>query len=613
MSNVLAYADTLKEALQKASSIDAIMHERRNRMLSLMDKIRESNGRLALRSDVDAYLVHLQRRAHHRSVGLYEQLLTALVQDILPENTYPISLVLDTDKGLPSLSIELGKKDEAQDIFDDTGGSLTNVVSAGLRFVALARSGLRKFMILDEPDCWIEPDRIPSFANVLADMSAKIKVQTILISHYKGNAFSNIGNRLRLEKKDGAILVHRDKSEPWADDKTPGIRWIRLENFMSHQDSMIELGPGINSLSGPNHIGKSAVVRAFRVFAYHEGADRNIMHGKDFFKISIGLENGKILTCTRYRKAARKTVYTYIDSTMTEPRVEPAGKTSVPDFVIQALNIQKLNDLDIQLSHQKMPVFLLNEPKTKQATILSAGMESDYVRNMLREYKTWLDNDQALIRTSEKEIQGIKPSIDAWEKTYPEGLLLEGKALEARLNLLMLQLKKSQDLNSIIQSITKAETLSKYLEEVEYPVQPQLTHKPEMNRLALHWEAQLKAGRYESLEVKVQEPVLDKLLQMAEHLRKWKKSTLRAQQFEGVGPQQSEPVAPTLSNHEMLQVLKSWEHSHGVAMQTEQAVSQSAAALQQLEEECDALIAENGDACPLCAQSWPHSHSKENV
>jgi hypothetical protein len=177
----------------------------------------------------------------------------------------------------------------------------------------------------------------------------------------------------------------------------------------------------------------------------------------------------------------------------------------------------------------------------------------------------------------------------------------------------MLQLKKSQDLNSIIQSITKAETLSKYLEEVEYPVQPQLTHKPEMNRLALHWEAQLKAGRYESLEVKAQEPVLDKLLQMAEHLRKWKKSTLRAQQFEGVGPQQSEPVAPTLSNHEMLQVLKSWEHSHGVAMQTEQAVSQSVAALQQLEEECDALIAENGDACPLCAQSWPHSHSKENV
>lgn len=180
------------------------------------------------------------------------------------------------------MSIELGKKDEAQDIFDDTGGSLTILVSAGLRFVALARSGLRKFMILDEPDCWIEPDRIPSFANVLADMSAKIKVQTILISHYKGNAFSNIG---KPPEVGGTIWYIPDKSERGYDDQ-PQKRLTRLSpgNLCLSRDSAIELGPGINSLSGPNHIGQSAVVRAFRVFAYHEGADRNIMHGKDFSK-----------------------------------------------------------------------------------------------------------------------------------------------------------------------------------------------------------------------------------------------------------------------------------------------------------------------------------------
>lgn len=44
MNNVLAYADTLKEALQKRHPSILIMHERRNRMLSLMDEFEKPMG-----------------------------------------------------------------------------------------------------------------------------------------------------------------------------------------------------------------------------------------------------------------------------------------------------------------------------------------------------------------------------------------------------------------------------------------------------------------------------------------------------------------------------------------------------------------------------------------
>ncbi|MBM4287752.1 MAG: hypothetical protein FJ135_06335 [Deltaproteobacteria bacterium] len=42
------------------------------------------------------------------------------------------------------------------------------------------------------------------------------------------------------------------------------IRKIRIQNFMAHRASEIELSPGVTVITGPNNIGKSEIVEAIR-------------------------------------------------------------------------------------------------------------------------------------------------------------------------------------------------------------------------------------------------------------------------------------------------------------------------------------------------------------
>lgn len=603
----------LDASLQAATSLDAVIAERRSRSVKLQANVAQALYRMGLQPKVEAYMLSLQQRVHQRSVGLYEQLLTALVQDVLPENPYPVSLELDTDKGLPSLSIQLGKNEFAQDIYEDTGGSLTNVVSSGLRFVALARSNLRRFLVLDEPDCWIESWRVPRFADILSDMATRIHVQGILISHHQDSAFINLPDRMKLEKNStGTIEVRKSRTAVWSDDKTPGIRWIRLERFMSHLDTKLELGPGINVLSGANHIGKSAIVNALRVFCYHQGADRHIMHGHDNFVISIGIEGGKVLTCTRVRKGGRKTVYSYIDPTMKDPRVEPAEKAKVPDFVVQALNIQKLNDLDIQLSHQKMPVFLLNEPKTKQASLLSAGMESDHVRTMLKDYKSWLDGDRAVIRNDEKELISLKKGLDEWDAQFAGAALADkGLQLQTMRTNLEQSLERVTHMERLIRTLQYADELENALPARITLDAPSLTPSDGMQQLAVSWDAALLRAECEPTMTAPAHPTTDVLVAQATMLRTWKGAEKRALFLEEALTMQT-PQEPRLDTRLLGETALAWKKATMQQAKTEEAEKDASAALVKAQEDLDALLAQTGGTCPLCRQGWPHAHEKKD-
>lgn len=616
-ASIATRSEELDASVQTVTALEAVIMERRTRASKLKQNVAQAMYRLDLQPKVEAYMLTLQQRVHERSVGLYETLLTLLVQDVIPENPYPISLELDTDKGLPSLSIQLGRNEFAQDIFDDAGGSLTNVVSSGLRFVALARSGLRRFLVLDEPDCWLEEWRVPRFADVLAEMASRIHVQGILISHSKDDAFINLPDRMKLEKNTaGLIEVRRSRNPVWADDNVPGIRWIRLERFMSHLDTKLELSPGINVLSGANHIGKSAIVQALRVFCYQQGADRNIMHGHDNFVISIGIEKGQVLTCTRVRKGGRKTVYSYMDPTMAAPRVEPAEKSKVPDFVVQALNIQKLNDLDIQLSHQKMPVFLLNEPKTKQASILSAGMESDHVRSMLKDYKSWLDGDRAIVRNDEKEFLVLKKTLDAWDLNVLKhgGVTLsdKGRHLQNMLSIIERGMQDAQAMEELMGIQFKAAQMQLCGTVAPYPEVPTIESVEPMASLAQAWKcAQSKM----TCEPARQAPVLQEmpdLVAMANMLRTWKKTENKAVALE-VCLEMRAPTDVRLESAAASTLCSEWIRASHNCQQADAKLESARTALESAQQALDELLQQSGGECPLCHQHWPHHHEEEKA
>ncbi len=154
----------------------------------------EAKWRELQKPKVEQFLEELLEAAHLRRIGSFERLLSALVAEVMPGES-PIAMQLSIQRNQPWLDIvsRLGA-DETEDIFEDQGGALTNVVVLGLRLIAVAKANARRIVFLDESDCWVENHRIPSFYNVLADASKKIGFQCFAISHHDVSVFEKTEN-----------------------------------------------------------------------------------------------------------------------------------------------------------------------------------------------------------------------------------------------------------------------------------------------------------------------------------------------------------------------------------------------------------------------------------
>src|SRR5919107_1122404 len=75
------------------------------------------------------------------------------------------------------------------DVCRASGGSLMNVLATGLRVSALSKSGARQFVAFDESECWISPDNVPAYSNVLERLSSDLGFQCLLISHHDPRMF----------------------------------------------------------------------------------------------------------------------------------------------------------------------------------------------------------------------------------------------------------------------------------------------------------------------------------------------------------------------------------------------------------------------------------------
>lgn len=377
-----------------------------------------AKGRLALRPKVDAFLEQLQAEAHARRVGDFERLLTALASEVMPQQT-AIRLELEVERGQPSLDIvAAGPGGAAEDVYEDKGGALTNVISMGLRLIAAVRSGSARFLLLDEADCWIRNDRVPAFYSVLKDAAKKLGVQCIAVSHHDvatfgdGIAVAKLTGHPRL--KGGTRIENSPRRHEWQDGEE-GIRSIRLRNFQGFVDETMYLSPGANAVVGENDVGKSSFVRAFRAVFYGEARDSLIRRGERTCMVEIGLPGGKTLRWDR--QARRNPVNRWMllgpdGAVVTEEGMtfETGGRT-VPEWVNRVAGIGPVEGMDVHAGKQKSPVFLLDKPGSTRAAVLSVGRESGHVRKMIQIQKERCAADAALVKEGEAEIARLDGRI----------------------------------------------------------------------------------------------------------------------------------------------------------------------------------------------------------
>ena len=395
----------------------AAAHSKRS--IELTGLVGAAKARQSLLPEFKVMFNSLQLRAHDRSVGTFERALTKLLNDVLPDEG-KIRFLPSYKDSTTWLDINIENDGDLEDILEGNGGAVNNVVATGLRFTALMRTRNRKFMVLDEPDCWIkEPEKNIALIRVIAQVSMQTGIQTIFVSHFNDpSVFEGLVNVVKLVKgADGnpqaqvvQPLVHQ-----WKDNAQPGIRGIELTNVGRHVKTFIPCFPGPTVIIGTHNLGKStAVSRALRAVSYGFFDDSLIRHKTDESRIVVHLENQVRVEAVRQRKKSPALVYRTYQGADDKPIQEArqARRNTVPDFVESALGISLVDDFDVQLNNQKLPVFLLNETAARRAQILSIGRESGHLKTLMKEYERMKAEDDATVKTGESELTRLKGDLE---------------------------------------------------------------------------------------------------------------------------------------------------------------------------------------------------------
>jgi hypothetical protein len=398
------------------------------REAELVARVAAAKGRLLSKPEVDGGLLALQKRVHERSVGAFESMLTAITDDVIPNPTggRRICLDLQVKRDMPALDIYQSNAGKRETI---TSGAMQNVVGTGLRFIVIARSGMRPFILLDEADCWIEDGNIHNFFNVIHQLSRDAGIQTVLITHHASEVM-DFSEDFRIYHID--TIESKDKwparkpnllsaGNMWVGEgQEDHLAWVEAKDFEGYPDARMEFSPGVTAIVGPNEHGKSAWVRMFKAAFQGEGKDDIVRHDCDATKLAYGFSDGRVLEFNRFRKGTPKANFILhspdswaIQDLELVPALHNNPGTNPPAWIAKELGMGVVDGVDAQLWGQENPVFMLNETDSKRASLLSIGRESGYLYAMNQIYKEDVSADNKAVTADEKEILANRTVLKA--------------------------------------------------------------------------------------------------------------------------------------------------------------------------------------------------------
>jgi hypothetical protein len=415
------YREKLDVQRMKFENLNGRATAMRMRREELAREVALAKARLALAPEVIEFLDTFQKKAHEETLDEFRALTTSIIQDVFPGNNVA-TYHLYSLGNVAALDIGLQVDGQDEDIMTMNGGAMTNVICTGLHYIARDRTDSRNFLGLDEPDCWMNLEYVPPFVKVISDVSRTKQIQTLIVSHHPVEILEAEGVNVIEMRPDASGKIAASPMNPqapsWESDEQEGLRFIELVNIGKHAHTFIPLFPGVNALSAPNQGGKSTVMAALR-FAFYNRNDANdgiIAHKAAEGIIRVGLERGRVVEVKIKRKGSPKVEFSLTGPDISEPREQRGERGKpVPDFIQEALRVSPVDGLELHLAMQKEPVFLLNQPSTARAKLLSVGRESGFLTAMRERHRLWVTRDNEKVRTGEAELMGLNRKLAAIE------------------------------------------------------------------------------------------------------------------------------------------------------------------------------------------------------
>lgn len=159
------------------------------------------------------------------------------------------------------------------------------------------------------------------------------------------------------------------------------ITRLSLSGFMAHADTVLDLAPGLNVLTGPNNTGKSAVVEALRCLAQNPPPRHVIRHGAAEARVTVTLDDGTTVAWVRRPKYA---LYELTRPGEAEPETFAKFGRVPPEAIRDVLRLDTVpleigEPVDVHLGDQRRPIFLLDQPGTAAAGFFAASCEAAHL------------------------------------------------------------------------------------------------------------------------------------------------------------------------------------------------------------------------------------------
>lgn len=416
-----------------------------NEKASLVGAYAKHHAWLASEDKLKKAVTEIQGKVIGQQKAVYENLLTSLVQETFGQKAGRVVLEVAAYKGKPTLDVYLSRDGELEDVYLDRGGSVTNVISVGLRVISLIRSSNRRLLVLDEADCWMSADTVQRLAKVLQQLGKTLGFQTVFITHLPIQHYDARFDLLRTA--DRGVAVERQGA---TQDEGSYLRSIRLRNFQAYVDATFSLSAGFNVVVGQNDIGKSCLTSALMSVARGKSRKSLIRRGADYAEVELGFTDGSWLIQRINKSGSPAVTYQYV---LANGSVEYDHRDArkLPEWLDDVLSMPLQDELDINVSHQKKPVFLLGEDATasQRAKILSVGLDfllssemSIVLREKVLESKSATKRIQERISQIDSAVEAarylatVEEQIEKGRSLLDEGRRLKGlsetvKSLEA--------------------------------------------------------------------------------------------------------------------------------------------------------------------------------------
>jgi len=194
------------------------------------------------------------------------------------------------------------------------------------------------------------------------------------------------------------------------------ITKIVLENFMAHEHTVVELGPGVTALTGPNNTGKSAIVEALRCVATNPPPRHFIRHGAKETRVSLELESGVKVVWVRKKRSAGYELHLPGEE---EPQEYwKLGRGIVPEDIRKVLRLDPVDldggeRIDVHIGNQREPVFLLNLSDRAVADFLASSTEGAHLLSMQGALKRRVMETKKEVAGRDVRLRDIEGELDA--------------------------------------------------------------------------------------------------------------------------------------------------------------------------------------------------------